>query len=115
MALGNPYNVKHVFQELRKCFFLEDTGTLNNAEDKNRFLGKHLERISDTILIFGDKAFHLNLLDEFQMEHCREAPVPGGAPGRFDRTGCGRCCGQGKAWSRQKSSRAVSSGRYASG
>lgn len=80
MAVGKPDKVKNVFQELHTCFLLKETGTLNNGRDTVRVLGRHLERSGGTAFIFENMEYYLNLLKEFQMENCREAPAPAAPP-----------------------------------
>lgn len=51
-------------------------GKLHDYGDKVRFLGRSLERNGDKVFISEDKDYYLNLLQEPQMKHCREAPAP---------------------------------------
>lgn len=61
---------------MQACFLLKETGTLNDDEGMVRFWGRNFERGGDTIFIFEDKAYYMNLLRAFEMKTCREVPAP---------------------------------------
>lgn len=58
MAFGKPDDAKKVFQELHKCFFLKETGTLKDHGNKVRCLGRILERGGETIHLRGQGVSH---------------------------------------------------------
>lgn len=76
VAFGQEDDIKTVFSELYERFLLKDTGQLNHDADKTRFLGRNLERIGDTTYVSGEEEYYENVLTEFCMESCREAPAP---------------------------------------